>query len=160
MPDAPAASVELEPYLAPIEEALKGLLDVANQVTPEEFAREPGAEAWSIKRILEHVADTNNFVHSVVVIRARNLASLRCIAGADFHSPPEAIMTIRVSHRRVLNQMAGLTTEEFTRPVPHPPLGELTVQRVLEMMAEHYQEHARQIQATLAQYQAKASHPS
>lgn len=157
MSDAPAAGVELEPYLARIEEAFQHFLGVVNQVTPEEFARELGGEAWNIKRILEHTANTNNFVHTVVIGKARNLASLLCIARADFHSLPEAVMSIRVSHRRVLNQVAGITAAEFTRPVPHPPLGELTVQGILEMMAEHYQEHARQIQETLALFRSGRS---
>ncbi|MFQ5879625.1 MAG: hypothetical protein ACE5IZ_05590 [Dehalococcoidia bacterium] len=100
---------ELDALLARTEEAFQHFLGVIGRVTAEEFAWQPPGQEWGIQRILEHVADTNNFVHAVVVAKARDLGVLRCIAGADFRSLPEAVMTTRVSHRRVINQVVGIT---------------------------------------------------
>ncbi len=152
MPD-PRTFIDLASLVERVEEAFQRLLGAIDGIMPEQFAWQPPGSTLSVKNILEAVADANNFTHSAIVAKARNLGSLRCIATASFSNPLEAAMAVKVSHRRVLNQIAGITAEQFDRVVEQPPLGETSVREALAAMANVYEVNAERISNTLQQYQ-------
>jgi hypothetical protein len=153
LPDTEAIP-DLAPALDSVEAAFQRLLEAIEGITSEQFAWQPPDSTVSVKSILETVADANNFTHAAVVSKARNLGSLRCIGTASFINAIEAAMAVKVSHRRVLNQIAGITAEQFDRVIGQPSLGETSVRKMLVVMADGYDARAAQISALLRHYGA------
>ena len=129
-----------------VVEALAGANDAA-------LDRRPGPGTWSAREIVHHLADSE--MTSAIRLRRLIAEDNPTIVGYDqeafavrlHYDRPiaaslEAFRWARVSTAEILDQ---LTDEEWARAGTHSESGPYTVERWLEIYAEHAVKHAAQI---------------
>ena len=141
---------ELEDLLRRLDSAREALMGILTGCDPEKFSVQT-AEGQSIKRVLERTADDLNFYYGRLVARAVSLPQPPCMQGADFASLREAIMSLRVAHRRFANLLHDLVPADLDRTAADEEHGTHTLRQVLEMATAHYRLRAQQVANTLAQ---------
>ena len=141
---------ELEDLLRRLDSAREALMDILSDCDPEKFSVET-AEGESTKRVLERTADDLNFYYGRLVARAVSLPQPPCLQGADFASLREAVMSLRVAHRRFANLLHDLVPADLDRTAVDEEHGTYTLRQVLELAAAHYSFRAQQVAHILAQ---------
>jgi len=134
-----------------VVEALAGADDAA-------LDRRPGPGTWSAREIVHHLADSE--MTSAIRLRRLIAEENPTIVGYDqeafavrlHYDRPiaaslEAFRWARVSTAEILDQ---LTDEEWARAGTHSESGPYTVERWLEIYAEHAVKHAAQIRRARA----------
>ena len=147
---------ELEDLLRRLDSAREALMDILSDCDPEKFSVET-AEGESIKRVLERTADDLNFYYGRLVARAVSLPQPPCLQGADFASLREAIMSLRVAHRRFSNLLHDLVPADLDRTAVDEEHGAYTLRQVLELAAAHYSLRAQQVAHILAQVPGRSA---
>lgn len=136
---------------AAVVDALAGADDAA-------LDRRPGPGAWSAREIVHHLADSE--MTSAIRLRRLIAEENPTIVGYDqeafavrlkydrpIASSLEAFRWARVSTAEILDQ---LTDDEWARAGTHSDSGPYTVERWLEIYAEHAVKHAAQIRRARA----------
>jgi hypothetical protein len=129
-----------------VAEALVGATD-------EDLDAHPAPGKWSAREIVHHLADSE----MTAAIRLRLLLAVDkpAIAGYDqeefarrlyYDRPIEASLEAFKAARRTTGEILDRLTEwEWTRQGTHSEVGHYSVERWLEIYAEHAHQHAEQI---------------
>jgi hypothetical protein len=136
---------------AAVVDALAGVDDAA-------LDRRPGPGTWSAREIVHHLADSE--MTSAIRLRRLLAEENATIVGYDqeafavrlYYDRPiasslEAFRWARVSTAEILDR---LTDAEWARAGTHTETGPYSVERWLEIYAEHAVKHAAQIRRALA----------
>jgi|GEM_PF-724419 len=142
-PIAGAQAVEL--LLRDIEEAHRALIDTCGQVSDEAFLWEP-PQGGSIKATLEKAADGVSFLYGTLIARARGLPPLACLPNANYLSIREATMALQIVYRRFSNLLHDLRPEDLALTAQDESGSSVSLQRALEMTADHYRSHTAEVQ--------------
>src|SRR5579863_3556010 len=116
----------------------------------------PAPGKWSVRDILSHLADCE----VVFAFRLRQaLAQDRHViqpfdqddwaATYGRYDAHTALATFTAIRQWNLALIAGLTAEDFNKPLNHPERGDMTLRVVIETMGGHDLNHLRQVQAIL-----------
>ncbi len=136
----------VETLLRSLEESKQRLLDALTPLTDQEFAWQ-GPAGGSIKGTLEKAADDLTFFYGWLVTRVRGLRPIPCLRTAEFFSLREAAVGLQVAHRRLVNMLHDLRPEELERHVEGQDQQPLSLARILEMAAQHYQDCTARVEA-------------
>lgn len=132
--------------VADLEAALTGITDA-------ELDRPQPGDAWTARQVVHHLADSE----SMAYIRLRRLIAedQPIIHGYDepewarrlhYDRPIEASVAVTRAVRAASRQLLGsLTAEEWQRTGTHSESGRYSVERWLEIYADHCHEHADQV---------------
>lgn len=124
-------------------------------ITDEELDRAPADGGWTARQVAHHLADSEAMAYT----RVRRVIADDDpqIAGYDestwaarlHYDRPigEALAVVRAVRAASLVLLEGLTSEEWERTGYHSESGPYSVDRWLEIYAEHPHEHADQIRA-------------
>jgi DinB family protein len=139
-----------------VAEALAGIDD-------EQLDAHPAPGKWSPREIVHHLADSE--MTSAIRLRMLLAEDRPAIHGYDqeefarklYYDRPyeislEAFRYARESTAQILDRM---TPAEWTREGTHSEVGRYTVERWLEIYAEHAHNHARQIRTARASQAAR-----
>ena len=139
-----------------IETYRSGYQQVANAlvgITDSELERHPGPGAWSPREIVHHLADSE----LVGAMRLRLLLAEdgpavepydqdrfaeRLHYNRSYTASLEMFRALRAGNAELLEL---LTPAEWSRTGTHPEVGEYSVERWLEIYADHARRHAEQI---------------
>ena len=126
--------------------------------TDAELDARPAPGKWSAREIVHHLADSE--MTSAIRLRLLIAAPTPAIAGYDqdefarrlyYDRPIEASLdALEAARNTTAEILERLTDEEWTREGTHTEIGRYTVDRWLEIYAEHPYQHARQIAAARA----------
>jgi hypothetical protein len=128
----------------------------------------PGAEKWSLRQIVAHVADSelvggDRFRRLIAEENptltaydqeawARNLNYARRKTSESV----ESFRRLRAENYELLKDLPG---EAFERSGTHSERGRVTLRQLLEVMAAHAESHARQIRSVRDQYKESKQAP-
>ena len=121
----------------------------------------PSPEQWSVRQILSHLADSEcvgvDRFRRVIAEENPTIAYYDEKAWArnlDYHRRrvTQTLETFRRIRGENYELLKDLPEAAFTRKGTHTVQGELTLLRLLEIYAEHAENHARQIRATRQAY--------
>ena len=121
--------------------------------TDEELDAKPGPGKWSAREIVHHLADSE--MTSAIRLRLLIAAPSPAIAGYDegefarrlyYDRPIDASLeALKAARNTTAEILERLTDEEWAREGTHSEIGRYTVDKWLEIYAEHAHQHARQI---------------
>lgn len=130
------------------------VVDALAGITDAELDRALPGDAWPARAVVHHIADSE----SMSYIRLRRLLADEppvVIQGYDepvwaqrlhYDRPIDAsVAVVRAVRAASLELLRSLTTEEWTRTGVHSEAGAYSVDRWLEIYAEHSHDHADQI---------------
>jgi hypothetical protein len=129
-----------------VAEALVGATD-------QDLDAHPAPGKWSAREIVHHLADSE--MTSAIRLRLLLAVDKPAIAGYDqdefarrlyYDRPIEASLEAFKAARRTTGEILDRLTEwEWTRQGTHSEVGHYTVERWLEIYADHAHQHAEQI---------------
>jgi hypothetical protein len=133
-----------------VEEALAA-------ITPDELDRRPGDDCWTAREVVHHLADSET--RSFLRLRWLLASDAPFIEGypeAEWAAEPRlgyrtrpidaSLAVVSAVRESSLELLRTLTPDDFTRPGKHEEYDEpYTIQRWLEIYAEHPYIHADQI---------------
>lgn len=127
--------------------------DSLRDMTPEDLDRRPAPDAWTAREIVHHLADSE----TMAATRLRRLVAddEPVIHGYDepvwaerlhYDRPIEtSISLVRAVRAASLDLLRSLTPAEWDRTGTHTESGPYSVDRWLEIYADHTHDHADQI---------------
>jgi hypothetical protein len=143
-----------------IEKYKEGYAVVAEAVTgasDEQLDRRPAPGKWSGREIVHHLADSE----MTVAIRVRLLLAEDRPAIAGYHQDEfarrlhydrpiaKSLEAFKAARDSTAELLEGLSPDEWRREGVHSELGRFSVERWLEIDAEHAHKHAGQILAAM-----------
>jgi len=151
-PSARAQLIErYEGGYAGVEEALKGITDA-------ELDARPGADEWSAREIVHHLADSE--MTSAIRLRRLLAEENPTIVGYDqeefarrlrYDRPLEgSLLAFMGARESTLPLLRSLTEADWKRAGTHTESGRYSVETWLQIYAAHGQDHADQIRAARA----------
>jgi uncharacterized damage-inducible protein DinB/predicted RNase H-like HicB family nuclease len=152
----PIAWDEMERFFCLLAYSRSDLLALVSHLPEDLLDRVPGSDAFSIRRILRHVGNAEEWYVSRIVP-----ADVLPVAWKDDESLP-ILEFLDMERRTALEQIRGLDETQRSsvfHPVvwtDHPEEG-WTARKVLRRFVEHEREHTRQIEALLASSGVPAS---
>jgi hypothetical protein len=130
-------------------------------LVPRQLAKRPAPGKWSIREILDHLADTE----AVMWCRARWIAfeekptlvpfdQEKWAAGRAHEKEPlaETLERFRLLRRSQIRLFRAAPKKAFGRTGFHPERGAVTLREQIETLAGHDLNHLAQIQRLAAQY--------
>lgn len=147
----PAA--ERQEYIQKIREFPAQFREFVSRFTDEQLEQRVAEGEWSIRQIVHHVADS----HSNAVGRMRKpltedrpaLPDYDQDAYAllpDYGMPLEAsLLVIEGLHQRFVALLESLTDDQWQRIGVHPTRGEMTMEQIVAVYANHGINHINQI---------------
>ena len=118
----------------------------------------PRAGEWSVLETLIHLRNVAVMVHG---LRIRRLIYEADPIFADYDEPAHRRVTMGWSpapddlvgmivneHRQIAGLLSELPDERWTRKGRHPELGEMSIEVLARWVAEHAEDHAKQIRKT------------
>jgi len=142
--ETPTAVEEMEGILGRLRRAQRALMEAISEAPPERFQQQ-NEEGDSVKRLLERSADDVNFYYGRLVAQAVSLPQPPGMEPADFGSLEEAKASLQLAHRRLVNLLHDLTTEDLARTTRLESTSEYTLRQVLETAVAHYKLRADQL---------------
>jgi hypothetical protein len=152
-------SGKYETAIANILESAEAIQRTVESAPAELLDRRPAEGEWSVTEILAHV---RNVVMLAYGQRIRRLFvetepqfvdydEGRYLRSADWRPLPagESLDMILAEHRQIAALLRTLPDEAWSRAGYHPESGELTIEYLAQRIAEHADEHQRQIAETL-----------
>jgi hypothetical protein len=132
------------------------------RITPEQLDARPGPGRWTAREIVHHLADSE--MTSAIRLRRLLAEDRPAIVGYDqdeyarrlYYDRPhetslELFKYVRSSTAELLERM---TPAEWLREGTHSEIGRYTVERWLQIYADHAHKHALQIKAARASEKA------
>jgi hypothetical protein len=147
--------------IAEVDKALAG-------ATPEELNRLPAANEWSAREVAHHLADSE----TMSTIRLRRLIAedaplIQAYDEAEYarrlhYDRPieQSLALFRAVRNSNLELLASLTDDEWTRSGTHSNDGPYSVERWLQIYADHGHEHADQIRRARSERADRRGDPS
>lgn len=114
---------------------------------------------WTVAQNVHHVADShmNSFIRIKLgltedhpTIKTYHQDDWAATADARDNPIQSSLMLIQGLHQRWCILWESLADEQWSRPVNHPEVGEITIEHFLEIYAGHGTAHIDQITKTLA----------
>jgi hypothetical protein len=140
------------------------IVSLIRGLTPRQLAQPPAPGKWSIREIVNHLADTE----AVMWCRSRWIAfeekptlvpfdQEKWAAGRTREKEPltETLERFRLLRRSQLRLFRALPKKAFDRSGFHPERGVVTLREQLETLAGHDLNHLQQIQRLAAQHKGK-----
>jgi DinB family protein len=119
---------------------------------------------WSVRETLVHLRNTAVLVHG---LRIRRLLYETAPVFADYDEPAhrrealaageptgELVETIVAEHAQIVRLLRALPADRWPRQGRHPELGVMSIEFLARRLAEHAEEHAGQIAATVTALRA------
>jgi len=119
----------------------------------------PRDAEWSVREALVHLRNTVVMVHG---LRIRRLLCETEPLFADYDEPAhrqeamgagepagELVEAIVAEHAQIVRMLRGLPADRWQRQGRHPELGVMSIEFLARRVAEHAEEHAGQIAATV-----------
>lgn len=157
---------ELERLRTGLAESANTFIDAA-QHFPEELRQEkPDAISFSATEILYHMLEVERLWQrrmrgmldgTVKTFEALNPDEAATAGSYNEKSFESGIAEFRSARKETLDVLQGLSKEQFALSGLHPKYGELSMQRILEIMHGHDQNHTDQFRRTLLKLQATAT---
>jgi len=150
-------SSEVQEIGARVQQAQQRLFDQLSGLSDAAFRRIPASGEWTIGQNLAHVCESQvMWVTRIEMLCRHDNPALgrtpaeqeRRLDAVTNQVPPSlgvARQRLDEANRRVLASIAALSPEQLGRKGSHTTYGEVTLQRWLEILAEHLDSHAQQI---------------
>jgi hypothetical protein len=128
----------------------------------EDFIPAPGK--WSIRQIIAHLADSEMVgAHRMRAVIAEENPTLTgydqtlWVRNLDYaqRKPKQSLESFRRQRAENYDLLKNLPASAYTRTGNHTEHGPVTLLRLLEIYAEHVENHARQMQAVREEYKKK-----
>ena len=147
-PSARAQLIErYEGGYAAVEEALKGITDA-------ELDARPGADEWSAREIVHHLADSEmtSAIRLRRLLEGRHRNRHRAVARRLRYDRPleGSLLAFMGARESTLPLLRSLTEADWKRAGTHTESGRYSVETWLQIYAAHGQDHADQIRAARA----------
>ena len=132
---------------------LEELTGAVRRLPAEGLERRPGAEGWTARQVLAHLAD----FELMAAVRVRTVLSMDRPALASYgqedftdrfsalETAEQALERFTVNRRATLRVVAALDPEDLERVGVHPERGEEPLSRTLELLARHDRAHLQQL---------------
>ena len=143
-----------EDVVAELRADLDELAEVVRGLRAEQLERRRGgAEGWTARQVLAHLAD----FELMAAVRVRTVLSMGRPALASYgqeeftdrfsamETAEDALERFTVNRRATLRVLAELDAADLERVGVHPQRGEETLRRTLEMLARHDRAHLDQL---------------
>ena len=134
----------------------QAVVDAVANMRDEELDRSPGAGDWTPRQIVHHVADSE--MTSAIRLRWLVAADNPTIVGYDEKLFAESLTrdrpiepsleAVRWARESTLQILERLSEDEWKKAGTHTELGPYSVERWLEVYANHCHDHAEQIKKT------------
>lgn len=146
-----------ENELAALAESNSIFMEAANDFPQERRAEKPSARAFSATEIVYHMLDVERLWQTrlerlfsgesreFIAMDPDKEASEKRYNAKDFAEGLEALLEAR---RQSLEIFRSLTDEQFGLTGMHTKYGEMSVDRILEIMTQHDHQHAKQLERT------------
>jgi len=141
------------------------LLETAVAAVPAEALQwRPALGKWSVHEVVVHCADSETNAHMRLrfMLGEADPAIMgydqdRWATAMDYHAHPmePALATIRVVRANTVPLLTRLTDEQWRRTGHHPEHARYGVEKWLEVYAEHFEVHDRQIRRNLAAWSGR-----
>lgn len=138
-----------------LESSRKQLLEAIQGFTQEKSHVRPDDESWCAAEVLRHLLGSEHRMRERVRQALGQRSTLPPVPSeaerrAEAETGRRATMDDLVddllkSRRETLVVIEALRPEDLSRPASHPEFGTVTVERVLQRIAEHERHHAEQI---------------
>jgi uncharacterized damage-inducible protein DinB len=137
---------------AAMREAVQGLTD-AQFDTPYR----PGG--WTIRQVVHHVPDShlNAYIRFKLAltednptIKPYNEAAWAMLPDTQKTPPETSLVLLERLHERWVQLLDSLQESDFARPVRHPDMGQMNLDKLLQMYAWHGRHHTGHITAVRA----------
>jgi uncharacterized damage-inducible protein DinB len=141
-----------------LEQTIKQVTDFANSISPTLVTLKPDAIAFSVKEIIYHLHEVEELwqrrIHQLIhepaphfqQINPDELAKINRYNEQDFHEGIRRWKNARMETIRLVETMTG---DDLTRKAIHSRYGEMDINRILDIMADHDIQHLRQMERTL-----------
>jgi hypothetical protein len=144
---------ERKKLIALYRDGYRAVIEVLQKITPEELDAKPGANRWSAREIVHHLADSE--MTAAVRVRVLLAQDQPTIQGYDqdqfaarlhYNRPHEtSLEAFRWARETTAELLERLTPEEWLREGTHTEAGRYGVEAWLKIYADHAHRHARQI---------------
>ena len=142
-------------WIGQIAAAPAALRRAVDGLTPAQLDTPYRPEGWTVRQTVHHVPDSHlNAYIRIKFALTEDTPTIkpydqdRWAGLPDSRAEPEvSLALLDALHRRWLLLLAGLAPADFARPLRHPEMGELTVDRVLSLYAWHGRHHVAHITA-------------
>ena len=141
-------------WIAEIADAPRALRDAVRGLDDRQLDTPYRPDGWSVRQVLHHVPDShmNAYVRfklaltedtpTIKTYKEAEWARLADTAG----TPPEVSLSLLDAvHRRWIVLMASMADADFERPLMHPEMGRITLDRLLQLYAWHGKHHVAHI---------------
>ena len=122
---------------------------------------QPAPGEWSVRSIAAHLATVDKECYQDRVVRIAAGESPRFESyfntDRDFSKSdlPDSLHAWAVTRAEIITYVCAMSAEQFSLTGTHAAFGTLTVQRVLELMLEHDQEHIRDLEKSISVYRSQ-----
>jgi uncharacterized damage-inducible protein DinB len=140
-----------------LESSQKQLFQAIQGFTEEQFHTRPDGESWCASEVLMHLLASEQRMRDRVRLAlgqsggappALSEAERRAEAEAGREAPvPQLVHGLLGARRETSMLIESLRPEDLSRPASHPDLGTISVERMLQRIVEHEQEHIEQIES-------------
>jgi hypothetical protein len=115
-------------------------------------------EEWSVRQIVHHIADAHmNGIIRIKLALTEDHPTVNPYDQASWAELPDymlpvenSLLVIKGLHIHYVVLLSSLTAQQWVRPYTHPDEGDLVVEDLARIYAEHGYEHLAQIQRALS----------
>jgi uncharacterized damage-inducible protein DinB len=132
---------------ARLREAVKGL-------TPEQLDTPYRPGGWTVRQVVHHLPDShlNSYIRFKLaltednpIIKPYDEAAWAELADAKNTPVETSLILLEALHERWVRLMRSMSLSDFVRPLKHPELGELNLDRMVGIYAWHGRHHVAHI---------------
>jgi len=161
-------AAERQQLIARYEKGPEKIRDAFAKVPREAWSWRPGAGKWSVHEILAHCADAEmNAAARIRYLVAEEKPTIlgydqdRWARALDYHHTRVelSLAAVDVLRAHTVNLLRRLSEADWAKEGTHTESGRYTAEDWLEIYAEHLENHARQIERTLAAWRDEQTHP-
>jgi len=132
---------------------------LVSQLTPAQLTARALEEEWTVAQIVHHLADShlNSFIRLKLILtedrptlKPYNQERWAETVDANNVALPDSLALLHGLHRRWVTLLESLVEADWGRPGLHPEIGEITIDDLLRIYANHGEAHLEQIKRVLA----------
>jgi uncharacterized damage-inducible protein DinB len=146
--------------LQKLQQSIKGVTNFAESIPPGLYTVKPDQIAFSVNEIIYHLLEVEHLwqrrIHQLLheknphfqQINPDELAKMNRYNEQDFQ---EGIALWEDARKDTVDLISAMSNEELSRKGTHSRYGEMDIHRIVDTIADHDQQHLRQMERTLKQ---------
>jgi hypothetical protein len=153
-------ATERQEMIAKLRELPARIEAIANNLSDQQLDQVSGAEAWTIRQVVHHLADAhlNAFVRLKLILtedqptlKPYNQDLWASLPDVNQVSIQSSLLILKGLHQRWIYLLEHLAEADWSRPALHPEIGRITAEDLLAIYARHGDDHLEQISRLLAE---------